>query len=395
MKLNIMRGDFDKVGLAKLSAERIRSTNYHLTDYMEEALIRHAAFASTFGIRKEEIESLRKNEPAFRMLMGMPFMTVVPTINSVEDWKSIVSGRTTTVAVDKIRQQTPALDSVDKILLYHNNRAYVWLMVELLHASILAAPLLGISLELAEYLRYLPQHHLDLAVSRIQFPIFRWRIAEPVFFIEHGADRTSYDLLAHYFMRFSQIDLGKQEGKQEWTRLRLDRLQTDVYGRLLTGMGCRASSVASLLSINPAKARKLYLEQQGESSPCGQMPSSVAWHFESSSARVQSTVFLWLYRVCANTGANVPEALIAAYDVVAQTFGSDLRLTADRATYLARTMAEESELSLAACRACGTDYLIANSAPRIELSRSYACPACSGTLSSSPWRRRQRGGESG
>src|SRR5438105_15883210 len=118
MKLDILRGDFDKLGLAKLSAERIRSTNYHLTDYMEEALIRHAAFAQTFGIRKEEIEALRRNEPAFRKVMGMPFMTVVPTIGAVADWKSLVSGRTTTLAVDKIKHQTPVLDSVDKILLY-------------------------------------------------------------------------------------------------------------------------------------------------------------------------------------------------------------------------------------------------------------------------------------
>ncbi|KAI3611789.1 hypothetical protein D8I24_0047 (plasmid) [Cupriavidus necator H850] len=394
MKLDILRGDFDKLGLARLSAERIRSTNYHLTDYMEEALIRHAAFAQTFGIRKEEIEALRRNEPAFRKVMGMPFMTVVPTIGAVADWKSLVSGRTTTIAVDKIKHQTPVLDSVDKILLYHNNRAYVWLMVELLHASILAAPLLGISLELAQYLRELPQHHLDLAVSRIQFPIFRWRIAEPVFFIEHGSDRTSYDLLGHYFMQFSQARAEKTEAKQDWTRLRLERLQSDVYCRMLTAMGCRASSVASLLSINPAKARKIYLEHHGASSTCGQMPSSVAWHFESSTARVQSTLFLWLYRICVSEGANVPEALIAAYNVTQQTFDVDLRLTADRASYLARTMAEESELSLAACRNCGTDYLIANSAPRIELSRSYSCPACFGTLSSAPWRRRNRGGES-
>ncbi|TPQ30673.1 FlhC family transcriptional regulator [Cupriavidus pinatubonensis] len=393
MKLDILRGDFDKLGLSKLSAERVRSTNYHLTDYMEEALIRHATLAQTFGIRKEEIAALRKNEAGFRKLMGTPFMAVVPTITAAEDWKALVAGRTTTLAVDKVQVQMPILDSVDKILLYHNNRAYVWLMVELLHASMLAAPLLGISLELAHYLRGLPQHQLDLAVNRIQFPLFRWRISDPFFFIEHSADRVSYDLLGHYFMRFSQLRVEKPEGKQGWTHLRLDRLQTDVYCMMLTAMGCRASSVASLLSINSAKARKIYIEHHGESSPCGQMPSSVAWHFESSNARIQSTVFLWLYRICISQDAKVPEALIAAYNVTAQAFASDLRLTADRASYLARTMAEESEVSLAACRCCGTDYLIANSGSRIELSRSYACPVCSGTLSAAPWRRRRRGGD--
>lgn len=388
MKIDILRGDFDKLGLSKVSAERIRSTNYHLTDYMEEALIRHQSFAQTFGLKKEDIETLRQNEPSFRKLMGAPFMVVSPTLGDVADWKSVIGGGTTTIAVDKIRQQTPSLDSVDKILLYYNNRAYVWLLVELLHASILAAPLLGISLELANYLRELPQHQLDIAVSRIHFPVFRWRLADPVVLIEYAADRMSYDLLGHYFMRFSQLRIEKLEGRQDWTHLRLDRLRSDVYCSLLTGMKCRASSVASLLNLNAAKARKAYIENHGQSSPCGQMPSSVAWHFESANTRVQSTLFLWLYRICISMEANVPEALIAAYNVTERALEPDLRLTPDRASYLARTMAVESEVSLAPCRSCGTDYLIANSASRIELSRSYACPACSGVLSMAPTRRR-------
>jgi hypothetical protein len=132
MKIDILRGDFDKLGLSKVSAERIRSTNYHLTDYMEEALIRHQSFAQTFGLKKEDIETLRQNEPSFRKLMGSPFMVVSPTLGDVADWKSLIGGGTTTIAVDKVRQQTPSLDSVDKILLYYNNRAYVWLLVELL-----------------------------------------------------------------------------------------------------------------------------------------------------------------------------------------------------------------------------------------------------------------------
>jgi len=381
MKLNLMRGDFEKLGLSRKSAERVRSTNYHLTDYMGEALLRHPSFAETFGVKKEEVDRLRDNPEYFRKLMAGPFMVVIPTLTEIADWQCLIRGSTTTLAVDKVKRQMPILESLDKAMLYYNNRAYIWLMAELLNASILAAPLLGMSQELATYLRDLPQHELDLAVSRITFPLFRWRLQDQVFFMEYSTNRMSSELLAHYFMRFPHLRAARPEKRQEWTYLRLDRLHTDVYCSLLTIMGCRASSVSSLLNIPAAKARKTYMEIHGQSSPCGQMPSSVGWFFEKTPARVQATLFLWLYRLCLNQDANVPEALIAAYNILEKAFSSDLRLAPDRACYLARATAEETEVSIAPCRSCGTDYLIANAGPKIELSGSFCCPSCNGTLS--------------
>lgn len=79
-------------------------------------------------------------------------------------------------------------------------------------------------------------------------------------------------------------------------------------------------------------------------------------------------------------GANVPESLIAAYDLFDKFFGTASKISADRACHICRTLSTEATLELSPCRACRTPYLIANAAPRIELSHTFSCPGCSGTL---------------
>ncbi len=86
-----------------------------------------------------------------------------------------------------------------------------------------------------------------------------------------------------------------------------------------------------------------------------------------------------LYRIALAFGANVPEAFIAAYDLFDKFFGTS-RISADRACHICRTMSTDAQLELAPCRMCRTPYLIANTAPRIELSHAFSCPGCSGAL---------------
>ena len=89
------------------------------------------------------------------------------------------------------------------------------------------------------------------------------------------------------------------------------------------------------------------------------------------------TLLVWLYRCALANEANIPEALIAANDIVAKLFGDDLVITADRANHLTRSMAMDSTPDMAPCRTCGTDYVLSNGEGKIELAKDFVCPGCS------------------
>lgn len=381
---------FNGLKLSRMTQDRIRSANYYLTDFLTEALGSHRDFELTLRVSKKNLDSIRTNEAAYRDLMGTSFLVVTPTLTEVNDWKSLTDHTTSTLAIDKLRKDTPRLNGQDQIRLFYNNRQYLWMLVELLHTSVLAAPLLGISQELADYLRKVPQHVLDLGIAQVEFPIFRWRISSKLFWTEYQSDRVSPEALAHYFLASTPVRADRLEHKHSWSNLRLHRYQSKVYSEMLIRQHCRASTVGSLLAISPATSRRLYMEIHGVSSPSGKVPSSLNWYFEAPTYRQQATMMVSLYRMALATGANVPAAFIAAFDVMQSLFGSDLKLTADRACHICRAMASSAEVELAPCRICSTPYLIANTGPRIELSHNFACPSCSASLSHQTVAKRKR-----
>ena len=81
----------------------------------------------------------------------------------------------------------PTVDVLTAREIYYYNCTYVSLLKDVLHMSVVAAPLLGISFELAEYLMDLPIGRLEAAIGAITFPLFRWRFAEQLFWTEYSA----------------------------------------------------------------------------------------------------------------------------------------------------------------------------------------------------------------
>lgn len=390
MQQQSLTAEFERLQLTRMTCDRIRSANYHLTDHLAEALGAHPQLADVLHIDRAHIDKMRKAVATQRDLMGTPFLVVVPTLLDVHDWKCLTEGTTTTVAVDKLRDKLPAWSNDDKLRLFYNNRHYIWLMVELLHVSILAAPLLGISKELANYLRSLPQHVLDLAISKVDFPMFRWRLDSKRFWLDFETARVSPDVIGHHFLTTVPMRADRIEAKQSWSNLRLDPLKKKVYSEMMIRQYCRASTVTSLLGINSTKTRPLFQAIHGSSSPTGQLPTSTAWYFEQALHRMQATMMVTLYRIGLAFGANVPEAFIAAYDLFDKFFGPDSRISADRACHICRSMSTDAQLDLAPCRSCRTPYLIANTAPKIELSNNFSCPGCTGALGNVQLGRRRK-----
>ncbi|BDB30094.1 MULTISPECIES: FlhC family transcriptional regulator [Cupriavidus] len=372
--------EFERLRLTRMTCDRIRSANYHLTDHLAELLGAHPELEQMLHIGKGGVDKVRKAEATQRDLMGTPFLVVVPTLSEVQDWRCLSENTTTTLAVDTLRSQLPGWTNDDKLRLFYNNRHYIWLMVELLHVSILAAPLLGITKELAEYLRSLPQHVLDTAIARVDFPIFRWRLHSKTFWIDFDSSRLGTDSKGHHFLTSTPLRADRLATKNSWTNLRLEPFQKKVYSEMMVRSYCRASTITSLLGITSTRTRKLFHLIHGKSSPSGQLPTSTAWYFEHPTHRLQATTIVTLYRIALAFGANVPEAFIAAYDLFEKFFGTSSKISADRACHICRTMSTDAQLELAPCRVCRTPYLIANAAPRIELSHAFSCPGCSGLL---------------
>lgn len=372
--------------------DRIMSANFRLTTYMVNALAVTKSLAAQFDAEHEDMSRLRDDHQTASLIFGTPFLAFLPTLSSPEDWKTYIDGRTLTTSVGALAKSMPDLTLVQKMQLEQANRAYVTALYDVLNMSLLAAPMLGMSVELAEYLRTVPQHKVDLAIAERRIPLFKWRLPNRIFWFEAAAGRLTSDTVAHYIMDSSPIRSDRLPHSGAWGNFHLSRFVRMAYCEGFIRLRCRAKCVAALFDTTPEKMRELYLQIHGESSPSGQQPASAVWYLESASRRVQSTTLLWLFRSALAEGATIPEAFICAMDVARRLF-SDGFMPAERAFHLTRSMSTDEDLAIRACRSCGTPYLASNTAPKIELANSFQCPCCTGALSSpnSPLHRKQRG----
>ncbi|MEM5370960.1 hypothetical protein V4C53_33675 [Paraburkholderia azotifigens] len=378
-----MRGQTEPTNLL-LSAwlvEKIQRANFGLTDFMRRALAAHRQMENVFALSLPDMETFEKYIGAKATLMNMPFMALAPVLDDPRDWESFVDGVMSSQKVEALTEAMPRLDQITSRDIYHYNQAYVQLIKDVLHMNMLAVPLLGVSIELANYLRQLPMARLEKAIGSIRFPLFRWRFEDPNFWMEYAAGWVTEETVAHYLMRTSPVRTDTLPYKHIWTDLRLEREDKEIYARLMMAQGCRASTAIDLFNLNPNKARTTYKDIHGVSSPCGCRANSLPWYVDNAVRRLQATVYVWLYRNGLAAGGNIPQSLISANDITAKMFGKNLMITADRANHLTRSMAMDSRLTIAACRGCSTDYVLSNSEGKIELAKDFSCPGCNYLLS--------------
>ena len=357
-------------------AEKIQRANFALTDFMHLALAGHRELETVFAVSLADMETFKQQIGPKATLMNMPFVSLAPVLENPRDWETFVDGAMFSQKVEQLTAEMPRVDTLTNRDIYHYNQSYVQLLKDVLHMSLVAVPLLGISTELAAYLRDLPMARLENAIGAIKFPLFRWRFNDPNFWMEYGAGWLTEESVAHYLMSTSPLRASALPYKHAWTDLRIERTEKELFARLMMAQGCRASTATNLFSLNRTKARTAYKEIHGVSSPCGCNPTSLTWYVEQSVHRLQASVYVWLYRSALHNKGNIPQALIAANDIVARMFGKNLLITADRANHLTRSMALDSRLTIAACRGCSTDYVLSNGEEKIELSKDFSCPGC-------------------
>jgi hypothetical protein len=368
------------ISLPKFLAEKIQRKNYSLTDVMHTVLARYSEAEKFFGVSLEEMNTFKAHALPKAKLMNMPFLVLSPALQDPRDWETFVNGVLLSPTVERLTAAMPNVDGATARDIFHYNCSYVSLLKDVLHLSVLAAPLLGISFELAKYLMDLPIGRLEAAIGAITFPLFRWRFDEQLFWTEYRAGWLTNESVAHYLMGTSNLRSTALPYQNRWSDLRLDRAQRDVYARMLMAQGVRASTATNLFGLNQTKTRNTYKQIHGVSSPCGCNPSSLTWYVDHPINRLQGSLLVWLYRCGLKNNASIPEALIAANDIAAKMFGENLVITADRANHLTRSMAMDSRLTMAPCRTCRTDYILSNGEGKIELAKDFVCPGCNYSL---------------
>lgn len=360
--------------------ERIQRTNFMLTDFMSVTLYAHPSASAAFQVTKEDLDHSRNNEQSLSILMNKPFLVLVPSLTKPDDWRCLVENKVRTAAVSALQGSMPAMGPVTRTHLFHHNRQYFQLLKDVLAMNVLAAPILGISIELADYLRATSIEKLEMAVHDIEFPLFRWRFSARRFWHDFTAGWISDESAAHYLMQSSPMRSGSLPFKNVWTSLRLKRSQNDAFAYAMMRQGCRASIAAELFNIAPTTTRTMYREIHGVSSPCGCLPTSLTWYVENPVNRVQATTYTWLYRCALAAGANIPEALIAANDIAHKLFGKKLRINPNRATHLTSVMAVDRRLTVLPCRTCDTQYVLSSSDLKIEFPNTFSCPVCTQSI---------------
>ncbi|MBC8640729.1 hypothetical protein IAG25_28325 [Caballeronia sp. EK] len=382
MAINTLNAIETSHTLPTFLAEKIQRANYSLTDVMHRVLTRYEGAEAVLAVCLENIETFNEHAAPKATLMNMPFLALLPTLPNPRDWETFVDDVLVSPTVADLASNMPAVDGMISRDIFHYNCYYVTLLKDVLHMNILAAPLLGITFELAEYLTTKPMRQLEAAIGRIKFPLFRWRFEDTLFWKEYCTGWLSNESVAHYLMRTSQIPASTLPYKDSWSHLRLERAERDGFARLFIAQGCRASTAVDFFNLNRTTARTIYKQIHGVSSPVGCRTKSLTWYVQTAVNRVQATFVVWLYRCALQNGANIPEALIATNDIAAKLFGDDLVITADRANHLAGAMAMDSRLSVAPCRSCKTDYVLANEQGKIELAKDFVCPGCNYSVKS-------------
>lgn len=373
---------------------QIQGTNFDLVDHMKSLLQQDGRFNEVLAVERKEIEHFKHNQVSLRSLLRTPFLMVSPTLQTVEDWRCFVEDTPTTLAVDELRRKVPPLDSLSAQAIQYTNRRFLDLVTGLVNMSVLAAPLLGISTDLAKYLQQLQPYRLRIALGRMQgIPLFRWRFHSPTFWYEFTGSTLTDELIAHQIMLTSPEKTGQLPNLAGWGELRLERAKNETFADAMMAYECRASTAATLFRLNQNTLRKRYVAINGTSSKMGNQPNSLSWCADTPQNRLHATTYTWLYRSALAMGANAPEALIATNDVYGKLFDTKL-VSADRGVNITRSMAADTRMAVAPCRSCGTHYLASNTATKIEMHSSFTCPACSQQLR--PRRRRtQRNQEGG
>ncbi|HBO79980.1 MAG TPA: hypothetical protein DD502_17720, partial [Cupriavidus sp.] len=229
MQTNPSRSIFEQFILPSWVQDRALSANLRISNYVVNAVAVRPELERVFRVTHSDLFSLRSDQTHSNKVFCTPFLAFAPALSSVADWRSFIEGGIPTITMERLQASLPAdLSIVERLALEHTNRSYITALYDMLNMSVLAAPLIGISNELAAYLRSVPQHEMDVAISERLVPLFHWRFADEMFWLETHAGRLTRELIAHFLMESSPMRTDKLPHSEPWGKFRLENFVRDA-----------------------------------------------------------------------------------------------------------------------------------------------------------------------
>jgi DNA-directed RNA polymerase subunit RPC12/RpoP len=373
-------------------ADDLSKLNSKALEYLHVFLTNHPTLSQVFNVSQDHITNVIANDTIYNLLTTVPFAVLAPTLKKLDDWKSLANDSMTTATIDTLRAQIPSSLSGNTALHIQSlNERYLDVIRAIGHDSVLAEPFLGIDRETIAFLcglSYAQQH--ALLTNARTLPLFKWRYDSPGFLQEVQNQHLTRDNLIHYVMASRTTALRMLPRGNRWGDHRYPLGTKEQYGNALMAHGFRASSAKELLGLHAGRTRDMFKRMHGRSSTCGNVSTSLLWVCADSLHRLHTTFFLYLYRSALAMESDGPKAFIAALNAYERTVPDEQRLRnihTDRLYQLAHRMSYESLMHVGPCRKCGTDYIMSNLAPKIEILSDFECPMCSGKLYASRPRR--------
>jgi hypothetical protein len=378
--------DYKRVRSAYLEPGNERNLeifNIETIKLAETLLYLHPEYQDLLSLNVERTQILSNSGRHWSMLTTVPFCLFSPAFSDIRIWRSLIT-QWPSEALTNAKDSLPAdIFDTQKCQVRHANQMYLHLIREVAASHVLAPALLGMSRELLNLLGNISaSDEIALLYGAGALPLFKWRMNSQRFWYDYEFTKLTRAVIAHHLMHSAPPENRSSNlpRKAIWETYNFKKSTVDDYRDALITYGFRAASVTKVLRSPPDHARKRFKGIHGKASTCGNSPRALSWIIQSAHNRLHSSFFVYLYRNgnTAFLSSYLPFlAALNVYEKMFETKGMEKYLSADRAFNLLQMMATDSSLHVAACRRCGTEYLISNSPEKIELVESFECPSCS------------------
>ncbi|CAE6956722.1 FlhC family transcriptional regulator [Paraburkholderia domus] len=389
--------DFKRVRYAFIepSSERnLEVFNIETIKVLDTVLHLHPEYETLTCLNSGRTQALLEGTRQLSLLVTTPFNLFAPVFNDLQSWEALVANWASE-SVMRVKELAPKQVATAQLYqIRHANQLYIHLIREFAANYVLAPAIFGMSREVMTFLGNLSaSNEIALLYNIGPVPLFKWRMDISRFWFDHSSKALTRAKTSHYLMQTSPPEnkISNLPRKANWDAYGLKKALLEDYMDALLAYGFRAASVAKIMRRAPGEVRNRFKSIHGRPSTCGSTPRSVTWIHSNSKHRLHATFFTYLYRNANSDSSRAYLPFLASlnlYEKMFNNFENEQHLTVDRAFNMLLTMAFDSSVSIGACKRCTTQYLIANSAEKIELAERYWCPFCShrqpGKLSGTP-----------
>lgn len=381
--------DFKRVRYAfieKSSERNLEIFNIETIKVLDTVLHLYPEYESLTGLSSTRTQALLDRTRQLSLLVTTPFNLFSPVFNDIKSWEALVSNWPSD-SVIAVKDQAPRhVGTAQSYQIRHANQLYLHLIREFAANYALAHVIFGMSRDVLTFLGNLSaSNEIDLLSNIGPVPFFKWRMNAPRFWFDHSTEALTTAEIAYFIMQSSPPEnrISNLSRKADWDAYSFKKAVVEDYMDALLAYGFRAATVSTIMRRTSTEVRNRFKNINGRSSTCGSKPQMLPWITAAAPNRLRATFFTYLYRNANTEGSRAYLPFLATLNLYTKMFGeleeslpTPKRFSADRAYNMLKMMASDSSMTVGACKRCGTEYLLSNSADKIELADNFSCSFC-------------------